>query len=122
MGARVAGGLAMALMLGACATEQSPAPPTPLPSQSDMTGRWTLAASTGPPCGMEFEGTPGQMQGAVVPDGGCPGNLYLSRRWTFMQDTLTIGDRDNQPLATLKLSGTQFTGQSAAGVALSLSR
>ena len=121
MGARAAGSLAVALLLGACATEQSPAPPTPLP-QSDMTGRWTLAASSGPPCGMEFDGAPGQMQGTIVPDGGCPGNLYLSRRWTFTQDILTIADRENQPLATLKLSGTQFAGQSAAGAALTLSR
>jgi hypothetical protein len=121
MVARVAAGVAIALLLGACATEQGPAPPPP-PPQSDMTGRWMLSAPNAPPCGMEFEGAPGQMQGMLVPDGGCPGHLYLSRRWTFVQDTLTIADKDGQPLATLKLSDAQFTGQSAAGTPLTLSR
>ncbi len=119
MGARIAGGVAMALLLGACATEQGPAPPPP---QSDMTGRWMLSAPNAPPCGMEFEGAPGQMQGMLVPDGGCPGHLYLGRRWTFVQDTLTIADKDSQPLATLKPSDAQFTGQSTAGTPLTLSR
>ena len=120
---RIAGGIIMALMLAACASEQGPAPPTPLP-QSDMTGRWMLSAPNAPACGMEFEGAPGQTQGTINPDGGCPGNFYTSRNWTFTLDTLTltIADNKNQPLAQLKLSGTQFTGQSTAGTPVTLSR
>ena len=124
MGARrITGGIIMTLMLAACASEQGPAPPTPLP-QSDMTGRWMLSAPNAPACGMEFEGAPGQTQGTINPDGGCPGNFYTSRNWTFTLDTLTltIADNKNQPLAQLKLSGTQFTGQSTAGTPVTLSR
>ncbi len=123
MHARTAAGAAVALMLGACATEQGPTAPTPLP-QSDVTGRWMLAAPNAPPCGMEFEGAPGQTQGTINPDGGCPGNFYTSRNWTFTLDTLTltIADTKNQPLAQLKLSGAEFTGQSTTGLPITLSR
>ncbi len=121
--ARMAGSIAAALALGACATEQGPAPPTPLP-QSDMTGRWMLSAPNAPPCGMDFQGVPGQPQGTVTPDGGCPGNFYMSRRWTFTQDTLTltIADEDNQPLGQLALGDGRFTGKSTAGTPLTLQR
>ena len=122
MGARrIAGGIVTALMLGACTTEQGPTPPTPLP-QNDMTGRWTLAAPNAPACGMEFEGTPGQPQGTINPDGGCPGKFYTSRTWALAQDVLTIADDKNEPLAQLKPSGGQFTGQSTAGLPVTLTR
>jgi len=120
---RIAGGSVMALMLAACASQEGPAPPAPLP-QSDMTGRWTLSAPNAPACSMEFDGVPGQQQGTITPDGGCPGNFYMSRNWTFSLDTLTltIADAERQPLAQLKLSGAQFSGQSAAGTPVMLSR
>jgi len=113
----------MALMLAACASEQGPTPPTPLP-QNDMTGRWMLAAPNAPACGMEFDGTPGQQSGTIRPEGGCPGNFFMSKRWTFTQDTLTltIADEDNQPLAQLALGDGRFTGKSTAGLPVSLSR
>ena len=112
----------MAVMLSACATEQGPAP-TPTP-QSDMSGRWLLSAPNAPPCGMEFGGAPGQVDGSIVPDGGCPGKFFTSKRWTFAQDTLTliIADRDNAPLAQLTLVGGRFTGKSTAGLPVTLSR
>jgi Protease inhibitor Inh len=124
MGARrIAGGIIMALTLAACASEQGPTPPTPLP-QSDMTGRWMLSAPNAPACGLEFEGVPGQTQGTINPDGGCPGNFYMSRNWTFTLDTLTLtlADGKNQPLAEFKLSGAQFTGQSTTGTPVTLAR
>ena len=120
MGARVAGGVVMASLLAACATEQGPAsPPSP---QSDMTGRWMLSAPNAPACGMEFEGAPGQQSGTIRPEGGCPGNFFMSKRWTFTQDTLTIADEDNQPLAQLALGGGRFTGKSTDGLPVTLSR
>src|SRR4051794_34014990 len=125
MRASLAGALAAALMLSACATEQGPAPATPAPTpQSDMSGRWLLSAPGAPPCGMEFGGAPGLVSGSIVPDGGCPGKFFTSKRWTFAQDTLTltIADRDNMLLAQLTLGGGQFTGKSAAGLPVTLSR
>jgi protease inhibitor Inh len=121
--ARIAASALMALTVGACATEQGPAPPTPLP-QSDMTGRWVLSAPNAPPCGMELGGAPGQVDGPIVPEGGCPGKFFTSKRWTFAQDTLTltIADRDNVPLAQFALGDGRFTGKSTAGLPVALSR
>ena len=87
-----------------------------------MAGRWMLSAPNAPPCGMEFEGEPGQQQGAIDPDGGCPGNFFTSRHWTFgAGHTLTIADHDNQPLAQLNLAEGRFAGQSTAGMPVTLS-
>ncbi len=120
---RIAGGIVLAVMLSACATEQGPTPPTPLP-QNDMSGHWVLAAPNAPPCGMEFHGVPGQFQGTINPEGGCPGNFFTSKRWTFMQDTLTltIADQNDQPLAQLSLGDGRFSGKSTAGMPVTLSR
>ena len=120
MGLRSAGGVVMALMLAACASEpfaaQAPAP------AAGMTGRWMLSAPNAPSCGINFEGGPGAQQGAIQPEGGCPGNFFMSRNWAFAQDTLTIANDKNEPLAQLKLSGGQFTGQSTAGMPVTLTR
>ena len=121
-GVRIAPGVT-ALMLAACATEQGPAPPTPLP-QNDISGRWTLSAPNAPPCSMEFGGAPGQNEGSIVPEGGCPGRFFMSKRWTLSQDmlTLTIADRDNTPLAQLAFGDGRFTGKSTVGLPITLSR
>jgi hypothetical protein len=121
--ARIAGGLVMALTLAACASNEGPTPPTALP-QLDMTGRWMLSAPKAPSCGMEFEGAPGQQYGTIRPEGGCPGNFFMSKRWTFAQDTLTltIADEDNQPLAELILAEARFAGKSSTGLPVALSR
>jgi len=124
MGApRIAEGIVMALMLGACASEQGPTPPAPMP-QLGMAGRWMLTAPNAPACGMEFDGNPGQPDGTIQPEGGCPGNFFMSKHWTFMQDTLTltITDDKNQPLAQLTLADGRFAGKSTAGMPVSLSR
>ena len=110
----------MALMLAGCAAEPFPAQ-APAPS-AGMPGRWILSAPNAPSCGMEFEGEPGASQGAIQPDGGCPGNFFMSRQWALAQDTLTIATRDNEPLAQLKSSGGQFTGQSSTGMPVTLGR
>jgi hypothetical protein len=122
-GWRITGGMVLAVMLSACASNDSPTPPTPLP-QNDMSGRWILSAPSAPACGMEFQGVPGQFQGTINPEGGCPGNFFTSKRWTFTQDTLTltIADQNNQPLAQLALGDDRFTGKSTAGMPVTLSR
>ena len=72
----------------------------------------------------EFQGVPGQLQGTINPEGGCPGNFFTSKRWAFTQDTLTltIADQNNQPLAQLALGEGRFTGKSTAGMPVTLSR
>lgn len=83
-----------------------------------------MTALNAPSCDIRFDGAPGQMQGTVVPDGGCPGDFYMSRNWTFTPDTrtLTIADAKKQPLAQLKLSGAQLSGQSTTGMPVTLLR
>jgi hypothetical protein len=122
-GRRIAGCIVVAVMLAACATNDGPTPPAPQP-QNDMSGRWMLAAPNAPPCAMEFQGVPGQLQGTINPDGGCPGKFFTSKRWTFTQDTLTltIADQNNQPLAQLALGDGRFTGKSTTGMPVMLSR
>lgn len=86
-----------------------------------MSGRWQLAAG-GNACNMNFSG--GQSpEGAIRPEGGCPGNFYTSRRWTFEQGALVIRDHNSEPLGNLRsVSPQAFEGQSAAGVPLTLTR
>ena len=105
----------MALMLAGCAG-------APFAAQNTMSGRWKLSAPNAPLCDMNFDGEPGADQGTIVPDGGCPGELFRSRSWVLAQNTLTIDDEQNQPLATLKLAGDGFKGTSSAGMPVTLTR
>lgn len=84
-----------------------------------MAGRWFLTAPNAPPCGVTFSGT---QQGRVVPEGGCPGRFFLSRRWSLDGDTLTISDNDGEALGQLKLAGGKFEGQAVTGMTVTLSR
>ena len=87
-----------------------------------MTGRWILGAPNSPSCGLVFGGAAGARNGAVAPDGGCPGSFYMSRRWAMDGNVLTIVDDENQPLAQLRPGGTRFEGQSTNGVPVTLER
>jgi hypothetical protein len=122
-----------------------PAPPPPAPPPVDMAGRWRLAASPGAACFMNFADTagppaaspppaaPGEpplppppspafaLQGTIAPEGGCPGNFFTSRKWTFEHGMLIIRDFKNQPLAQLSYSIDHFEGQETIGK-LTLSR
>jgi hypothetical protein len=111
-----------------------------------MAGRWRLSASAGRSCLMNFADTPAPagaspppaaatdapppppvprpafaLQGTIAPEGGCPGNFFTSRKWTFEHDALIIRDFKNQPLAQLSYSGDHFEAQDANGK-LTLSR
>lgn len=126
--ARTAAGVLMVLMLAGCAGEQlslggSPAAPTAAPAPAvTMAGRWMLSAPNAPPCGMNFGGAPGAKEGSIAPEGGCPGNFFMSRHWALEQGALTINDHENNPLAQLKLAGTRYEGQSTAGTPVTLAR
>ena len=75
------------------------APPEP------MGGRWQLAAPGVSQCAMTFGAAQGEGEGTIAPEGGCPGNFYTSRKWTFDQTGLVIRDHNGQPLAQLALAG-----------------
>jgi hypothetical protein len=124
----VAASLILATILAGCAGNQlsldsasakASAPPAPTIA---MGGRWMLAAPNAPACGMHFKAAPGAREGAIQPEGGCPGDFFTSRHWTLDADTLTINDHEDKPLAHLKLAGGTFIGQSTTGTAITLRR
>jgi hypothetical protein len=116
---RITGGILIAAMLAGCAG--NPIGETS-PVTADMTGRWILAAPNAPSCGVNMNGAPGAQQGSIVPEGGCPGNFYTSRHWSLNAGTLTIVDDQNQPLASLTLTGGHFEGQATTSMPLTLAR
>jgi hypothetical protein len=61
-------------------------------------------------------------QGTIAPEGGCPGNFFTSRQWTFEAGMLIIRDFQSRPLARLSYSGGGFQGQDAQLGALTLSK
>jgi hypothetical protein len=71
---------------------------------------------------MNFYSVAGAREGKVAPEGGCPGNFYMSRRWVLEQDALIINDDNNNALARLPSSGTRFEGSSTLGLSLTLTR
>ncbi len=111
------------LTLTGCAREQlSLDSSAQTPVDDSMTGRWILSAPNAPSCGLEFGGAAGARAGSVAPDGGCPGNFYMSRRWAIEGGVLMISGQESQPLARLKVVGSRFEGQSSAGTPVTLSR
>ena len=119
---RGAAGLALALVLAGCAGGQSLLSGASTPAPESMNGRWVLTAPNAPPCGMNFSGATGALTGTIAPEGGCPERFYLSRRWAIGESGLTITDDDNAILATMTFSGTAFSGTSAGGTPVKLSR
>jgi hypothetical protein len=120
---RAAIGVLVVLTLTGCAGEQlSLDSSAQTPVDDSMTGRWILSAPNAPSCGLEFGGAAGARAGSVAPDGGCPDNFYMSRRWAIEGGVLTITGQESQPLAQLKVIGTRFEGQSSTGRPITLSR
>jgi Protease inhibitor Inh len=101
-----------------------PPPPPPSPPPVDLAGRWKLTAAGAGGCFMKFGNAPGAVQGTIAPEGGCPGNFFTSRKWTFEHGALIIRNHKDEPLAQLSLSVGRFEGHeaSAGGAALTLSR
>jgi hypothetical protein len=136
-GAKTAAVLLMLMALAACAGSERlggaqpeptaaaappPSPPPPQPPPVDLAGRWKLTAAGGGACAMTLGSAPGAVQGTIAPAGGCPGNFFTSRKWTFEHDMLIIRDHKGQSLAEFSFSGGRFEGQGPDGTALSLSR
>jgi hypothetical protein len=127
--------LVTAAAVGACTTapqltaapsEQAqpsptPAPPPPKPPPIDLAGRWRLAAASGA-CVMTLAATSGAAEGTIAPAGGCPGNFFTSRKWTFEHDMLIIRDHNSEALAELSFAVGRFQGQATGGGSVTLAR
>jgi hypothetical protein len=98
----------------------APAQPAPAPP-IDVAGKWRLSVATGGACLMTFAANPGASDGKIAPAGGCPGNFFTSRKWTYESDTLTVRDFRGQALAELSFANGHFEGKNSAG-ALTLAR
>jgi hypothetical protein len=64
----------------------------------------------------------GAAEGSIAPAGGCPGNFFTSRKWTFEHDMLIIRDHKNETLAELSFAAGRFQGQATGGDAVTLAR
>ena len=125
---RLALTIVSAIALGGCANEavvsgapasgsRYGAPPEP------MGGRWQLAAPGISQCAMTFGAAQGEGEGTIAPEGGCPGNFYTSRKWTFEQGSLVIRDHNGQPLGQLApASPGRFDGKATNGQQVLLTR
>jgi hypothetical protein len=122
-----------ALALSACAgdrlgglpgtTAEAPPPARPSTPPVDMAGRWLLSQPGGGQCHMNFVSpSPAAVEGAIRPEGGCPGRMFMSRKWTFEQGQLTIRNHNNQPLAQLSAAGGGYEGKATGGEPLTLLR
>jgi Protease inhibitor Inh len=123
--ARIAGALVVASMLAGCSGERTPLGETaaaPKVPNDEMAGRWILSAPDAPTCGMNFSGPPGAHEGVVVAEGGCPEKFFMSRRWSSAQGALVINDDKNNALAHFSFTDGRFSGQSAAGTPVTLTR
>ncbi|MEX0752259.1 MAG: AprI/Inh family metalloprotease inhibitor [Xanthobacteraceae bacterium] len=79
-----------------------------------MAGRWRLVSANGAACGMNFTAPIGAVEGAIAPEGGCPGNFFMSRRWLFEQDSLVVQDHNRKPLVRMKQGPAgRFEGEAA---------
>jgi hypothetical protein len=99
-----------------------PAPPPPPPPPIDLSGKWRLSMAGGGACLVTFGDTPGTAEGSIAPAGGCPGNFFTSRKWTYERDTLIVYDHKGEILARLSFSAGRFEGQAVGGGEISLAR
>lgn len=98
-----------------------PAPETAQPPPVDLAGRWKFSAAAGA-CLMTLTEEPGAINGKIAPAGGCPGNFFTSRKWTYEENALTIRDFKGQALAQLSFADDHFEGKNSSGDAVTLAR
>jgi hypothetical protein len=93
------------------------APPTAI------AGRWLFSSPSRGQCNMTFgAANVAASDGTIAPEGGCPGKFYMSRKWTYDQDGLTMRDHNGQPLAQLSGTGGRFDGKATTGEPVALAR
>jgi hypothetical protein len=94
--------------------ENTPSP-APAAAPTDMAGRWALTAM-GATCAINVGTGAASNEGSIRPEGGCAGNFYTARKWTFESSALILRDHTGKPLAQLSLLAPgRFEGQIAAG-------
>ena len=71
---------------------------------------------------MTLTDEPGSTDGKIAPAGGCPGNFFMSRKWSYQHEALTIRDFKGQALAELSFADGHFEGQASGGGAMTLAR
>jgi hypothetical protein len=108
----------------AVATPPPPAPPSaPSPPPVDLAGKWKLSAAGGASCVMTFGSNPAATtDGPIAPAGGCPGNFFTSRKWSYEHDRLVIRNHKGDVLVELSFADGHFTGQATGGLTMTLSR
>ena len=92
-----------------------------------MGGRWLLTSPNRGQCNMNFTGAPKATSGTIAPEGGCPGNFFTSRKWTFGEEgKVNIEDHNGQQLVQLTPAGSGsslwFEGQAVTGERVMLAR
>lgn len=125
------GALPLALALAGCLGERTttgtatPDPrlagPVRTPPPFDLIGRWSFSAVAGPTCTMNFT-SGGVGEGGIQPGGGCPGNFYQSRKWTYENGVLFIRNHTGETLAQMRAGAGGFSGQATTGQQVSLAR
>src|SRR5271167_4412997 len=105
------------------ASTPPPAPsPPPAPPPVDLAGKWKLSVSGGGACAMTFGGSMGASDGSIAPAGGCPGNFFTSRKWSYEHDQLIIRNHKGEVLVELSFANGHFEGQAPGGLTMTLSR
>jgi hypothetical protein len=107
---------------GDAATPTAAPAARPAPPPVNMAGRWRLASPGGGQCNMNFGGAPGAAEGTIAPAGGCPGNFFTSRKWTYDSSGLLISNHNSEPLGRLTAEAGSFNGQSTSGQPITLTR
>ncbi|MBX3552663.1 MAG: AprI/Inh family metalloprotease inhibitor [Pseudolabrys sp.] len=107
------------LSLTGCASQQLATTSVAGASPADLAGRWMLSMPQAPACGLTLSGGP---QGRIMPEGGCPGRFFTSRRYSLDNGTMTILDGESVPLARLTAGEDGFTGRAETGEAVTLTR
>jgi Protease inhibitor Inh len=108
----------------AAATPPPPAPSAaPGPPPVDLAGKWKLSAAGGASCVTTFGSNPATTtDGPIAPAGGCPGNFFTSRKWSYEHDRLIIRNHKGDVLVELSFADGRFTGQAIGGPTITLSR
>ncbi len=99
-----------------------PPPPPPAPPPVDLAGKWKLSVAGGGACAMTFGASTGASDGSIAPAGGCPGNFFTSRKWTYEHDMLIVRNHKGEVLVELAFANGHFEGQAVSGGTVSLSR
>jgi hypothetical protein len=88
-----------------------------VPKASEVSGRWTLTMPGTGTCDVTFS------DGAVTPEGNCPGKFAASRKWVIEPNGVVIRDQAGQALAQLRMAEPgRLEGQTMEGEQVLLAR